>query len=544
MRKWVFIPFAILICLSLLLAACGGNRHEEYDPVPEDAASEAAEAADTDTENNECEAEATNTESGVSDIENEASAPASISPLSLTTEHFLEDLGYMLYVLQNNFALFDVAYWARGVDIYAIMDTMREEVLFEPEMTVYEFYELFRHHLAPLHWIAHFGVITPERRNFYLHEPGGAVWRRFFSGRALGRLMASHVADLYELLSLRAQDNEAQDEDGWMYEFATFLMEMTEQEIREYYAHVVGRLNALGEAPLAEEFIQAAIAGDVLGLLQLMGPVEEALSLSNNVTTRIIEQGRIAYLSVNSFMSYPVANTADERKIFNFYEEIRYFDHLIIDLRFNGGGAPNWFYRTILEPNIDRTFEMEGFVFLSYGDYAAEYADIRYGSAITPVSGMPRSMDSSLRPVSEILDMYALPGLNLADMERMDYGFRVQTTVSPRAYAPRFCYEPAFQGNIWFLTGTRMGSAAQVSAWAARETGFATLVGDITGGHLGGARTIVNLPNSGIAFAMDLFYVTDRYGRPHEAGTIPHIFNKEGMDALETVLALIAAEEY
>jgi len=36
-----------------------------------------------------------------------------------------------------------------------------------------------------------------------------------------------------------------------------------------------------------------------------------------------------------------------------------------------------------------------------------------------------------------------------------------------------------------------------------------------------------------------LFYVTDRYGRPLEAGTIPHYFNRPGMDALETVLAMI-----
>jgi len=43
---------------------------------------------------------------------------------------------------------------------------------------------------------------------------------------------------------------------------------------------------------------------------------------------------------------------------------------------------------------------------------------------------------------------------------------------------------------------------------------------------------------------MDLFYVTDSRGRPLEAGTIPHIFNREGMDALETVLALIEKGDY
>ncbi|MCL2221058.1 MAG: hypothetical protein FWC20_02090 [Oscillospiraceae bacterium] len=42
----------------------------------------------------------------------------------------------------------------------------------------------------------------------------------------------------------------------------------------------------------------------------------------------------------------------------------------------------------------------------------------------------------------------------------------------------------------------------------------------------------------------DIERFTDRYGRPLEAGTIPHHFNHPGMDAMETVLALIAAGEY
>jgi len=48
------------------------------------------------------------------------------------------------------------------------------------------------------------------------------------------------------------------------------------------------------------------------------------------------------------------------------------------------------------------------------------------------------------------------------------------------------------------------------------------------------------MPNTGIIFYFDIFYVTDSRGRPLEAGTIPHFFNRPGMDALETVLALIA----
>ena len=61
---------------------------------------------------------------------------------------------------------------------------------------------------------------------------------------------------------------------------------------------------------------------------------------------------------------------------------------------------------------------------------------------------------------------------------------------------------------------------------------------------MGGPRIYVTLPNSGILFVIDVFYVTDAHGRPLEAGTIPHYFNRDGMDALETVLALIEEGNY
>ena len=90
----------------------------------------------------------------------------------------------------------------------------------------------------------------------------------------------------------------------------------------------------------------------------------------------------------------------------------------------------------------------------------------------------------------------------------------------------------------------RMFSGAQIAAWLAKNSGFATLVGEITGGCWGGLRLISAMPNTGILFQFDAFYITDRYGRPLEAGTIPHHFNHPGMDAMETVLALIAEGEY
>jgi len=60
----------------------------------------------------------------------------------------------------------------------------------------------------------------------------------------------------------------------------------------------------------------------------------------------------------------------------------------------------------------------------------------------------------------------------------------------------------------------RMFSGAQIAAWLAKNSGFATLVGEITGGCWGGLRLISAMPNTGILFQFDAFYITDRYPRP------------------------------
>jgi len=543
MEKRIFVALVGLLCIGLIFAACGRNGREDGCCVT--AAGETTEATtEADADSEEGRAAATGNggeaEGGNGDESGETPTLTYIPRHAFTSAHFLEDLDYMLYVMQNNFALFDVAYWARGVDIYAIVDAIRGAVVSSPDMTVDEFFDVFYQQFSALAPIGHFYVLNPASHNFYINEPDGARWREWwFSTGALARLQAPHVMALYE--PLHPQEG-SPDDAGFVSAWVSRALTMTGEEVIRDLANIYGWLTMRGETKLADEFthaVHAMLDGDASELLRLVTYVEEAVA--DSVIMHILEDGCVAYLAVNSFRYYPMSPD-DERRFRDFYEEIRYFDHLIVDLRYNGGGHINWFYRAILEPNIDRTFVMEGFSFLSYGRYAAEYAIVHAG-VMVPWGGGFRSMDTRLRPVAELLEAYDLPDLNLTDMERMDYGFRIRTTVHSRSNMLHH-HSHRFQGKIWLLTNPVMGSAAEIAAWATRETGFATLVGDVTGGIFGGPRTVINLPNTGIAFSMDLNYVTDRYGRPLEAGTIPHIFNFEGMDALETVLALISAGEY
>jgi hypothetical protein len=145
---------------------------------------------------------------------------------------------------------------------------------------------------------------------------------------------------------------------------------------------------------------------------------------------------------------------------------------------------------------------------------------------------------NALSSVSEIINNYDLYQFSKIDAGRLSYGFPLHGSFVPSS-SLTFRNHPAFSGKIWLLTDSMMYSAAQIVAWAVKDSGFATLVGETTGGVYGGSRTIAALPNSGILFQFDVFYITDRYGRPLEAGTEPDFFNHEGKDALETTLVLI-----
>ena len=113
-------------------------------------------------------------------------------------ELFLQDLDYMLYVLENNFALFDAAYWARGADIRAIIDGIRVEVLNYPDMTIDEFFVALNRNFSPLFNVGHFGILRPHMHYNILSNRQGWEWR-LYPRSTQARWSYPHVLEFYEL---------------------------------------------------------------------------------------------------------------------------------------------------------------------------------------------------------------------------------------------------------------------------------------------------------------------------------------------------------
>ncbi|MCL2816402.1 MAG: S41 family peptidase [Oscillospiraceae bacterium] len=257
----------------------------------------------------------------------------------------------------------------------------------------------------------------------------------------------------------------------------------------------------------------------------------------NNVTFDIIQPDSIAYIHMRDMDSASI--DIDGELIAAFVETIGNFDHLIIDLRGNRGGSASAFLQNIIAPLIDEPASLFYYVFFKGGQHnlmfdELYYRDLQWQSA----NGLVLHADAPRFHVGDILP--SLTHANAADFADISYGFKREITVTPSANRWEF------KGKIWILIDGRSISATEISAALAKESGFATLVGESTGGMFGGyTAAFIGLPNTGAIIRYDYGYVTDLNGRAiEEFGVAPNIYNRPGMDALETVLALISEGNY
>jgi len=243
-----------------------------------------------------------------------------------------------------------------------------------------------------------------------------------------------------------------------------------------------------------------------------------------NVTTEIIENGRIAYLHIDNFMN----NRAfDSEILFPFYEEIQDFEHLIIDLRGNGGGTMAYL-NYIIPMLMDEPVEASYHEFFMAGDLVqAEFDD----------EGVVSEDDDERLEVllaSEFVAEQAFPYFNEGALDVLEH-----VVTWPLTFEPREDNIP-FSGRIWILVDGNSASLSELVAMIAVDSGFATVVGEPTAGITPALHVYVSLPRTGIIYRMDIGYIVDAKGRSlEEYGVMPDILINEADDALETVLELI-----
>lgn len=245
-----------------------------------------------------------------------------------------------------------------------------------------------------------------------------------------------------------------------------------------------------------------------------------------NVTTTILEEGRIAYLQINSFMN----NRAfDSEILFPFYEEVQDFEHLIIDLRGNGGGTVAYL-NYIIPMLIDEPIEASYHEFLMSGELV--YRELDEDEIVSDEGEMVEVLLAA-----DFMKDHHFPYFNSADLAILTY-----VVTWPLTFEPREDHFP-FAGDIWILVDGDSASLSELLAMIAIDSGFATVVGEPTAGVTPAMHTYISLPNTGIVYRMDMGYIIDARGRSlEEYGVTPDIPNAPGRDALETVLDLISKQ--
>lgn len=237
-----------------------------------------------------------------------------------------------------------------------------------------------------------------------------------------------------------------------------------------------------------------------------------------NVETKILEPGKTAYVFIDTF-EYEWMET-DRQILLPFYEKVRDYDNLIIDITNNLGGSMRYFDELVAAPLIKEPLTVPTYQLLKGGENNRTFLRMEEG------------IESGLyRPVSELP---ALPKLNQEDAADCDWFLREDYTVEPTG--------DGFDGKIWLLVSENNYSSSEYAAMFSKATGLATLVGRTTSGDgIGTNPVYLILPNSGLVVQYSPMYGVTADGTGSEAcGTVPDMVSPEGESALETCLKAIA----
>ncbi|MCL2621288.1 MAG: S41 family peptidase, partial [Defluviitaleaceae bacterium] len=422
---------------------------------------------------------------------------------------YLYDFNYLITFMEDTSPYFGVVYRNSGVDIRQTAVEAMERIASNPDMDESilfdELFDLF----IPLMGIAH--ALILDYSSFH-HN------RILYGSEFFANNNTFGVGNLFSIFSAEALESansigfyQRQTERGWKPSFNE----------EEFFSH-------LFESWVDPSNFPAHPASD------------------GAVATYIIEEGRIAYMNIPSFFRQ---NSEVERaNLFDFYAYIQEYEHLIIDIRNNTGGFSVLWENDIMLPLGGDLPSVPLYTFFSDSEMGQMFARMYtenhlqrrriMGSAgmLSFMSNYPRPL-----PIAEFAGEGRIANINQNDLQNLGYVVPMTQSVGnlrPEWYVPNV----HFQGQIWLLINPLNGSSSSLFARHAKDTGFATLVGEQTSGNFGGgaSRIFISLPNTGIVATWDTGYKTDIYGNSWEEFRVtPHYENRQGLDALQTALWLI-----
>lgn len=175
----------------------------------------------------------------------------------------------------------------------------------------------------------------------------------------------------------------------------------------------------------------------------------------------------------------------DREIVFDFYRRHKGCKNLILDFRQNGGGATDYWGKILVSPTITEPLKSLNYLTLSLAPENYEF--VRCGlNELKPI-GEEGSRVKSIAGLPE------LPRFEKGDLEQLTHFVAAEHTIEPDT-DHRFEVE-----RVWLLVSQKVYSSSEAFAVFSKTTGYATLVGERTGGDgLGITPFHAVLPNSGL----------------------------------------------
>lgn len=214
--------------------------------------------------------------------------------------------------------------------------------------------------------------------------------------------------------------------------------------------------------------------------------------------TKVLIEDELAYMKIEGMSYYHIEE--DYPKIKGFLKEVEEYNKLIIDIRGNRGGFDRY-WENIVELLIDDVHSAQYYSFFKQSSRTVN--DVFRVPSIYTVRDLDGKVLEQLPP--EI---------------KTDFNYYKNNSVQ---IAPNG--DVNFKGKVYLLVDEEVYSSAEKFAAFAKDTGFATLVGDTTGGGMTFADIpMAYMPLSGFIVNYSRELVLNSDGSINmETKTIPHI---------------------
>ena len=194
---------------------------------------------------------------------------------------------------------------------------------------------------------------------------------------------------------------------------------------------------------------------------------------TSNVIAKDYVDGRIAYIKIKEMR---IKRDKDIKVLDKYLEKIKNYDALIIDIQGNPGGDSTYWQEYLIPKITNKELTQNVYSFMKDGEMFEDIFELYGYEEVT----------------NEVMEELDFPDITSKIAGKFDkYSFET-ITVEPSEASINF------GGNIYLLVDRDVFSSAEALASFAKETGFATLVGEKTGGDgIGSDPNQVDLPKTG-----------------------------------------------